>query len=149
MLHRVAGEPISGMKSNRLRRFDGARVADIPGVQRTSGFEEQHVDLFRCARPVFHPARNDHEFAGSHFEAALFSGFVAKLHAKFALNYQEELVFVVVMVPHEFALKLDQLDMLAVQFTDDSGAPMVLERGQLVPQRDLLHRLNVANGSPK
>ena len=102
--------------------------------------------IFRGARPVFHPSGNDHEFAGSHFEAPLFSGLIAKLHAKFALYHQEEFVLVVVMVPHEFALELDQLDMLAVQFTDDSGAPMFMERGEFVPQGDLLHGFECNKG---
>src|SRR5262249_42956169 len=47
------------------------------------------------------------------------------------LDHQEQLVLVLVMVPEELALELDQLDLLAVQLADDLGTPLVLEPGEL------------------
>ena len=57
---------------------------------------------------------------------------IAKLHAKTAFDNKEQLVFMFMMVPHEFAVKLDELDKLTIKLADDSRAPM------LVQQRELL-----------
>lgn len=54
---------------------------------------------------------------------------VAVLHFEFALDDEEEFVFGLVVVPDEFPTKLDQLDVLPIQFGDDFGRPVV---GELV-----------------
>src|SRR6516165_8933444 len=55
------------------------------------------------------------------------------LHPEPPFHHQEQLVFMVMLVPHEFALKLHQLDMLPVQLTDDLRAPVIVEQGELLP----------------
>lgn len=64
---------------------------------------------------------------------------VPELHAKTAFDNEEQLVFVLMMVPHEFALKLHQLDELTVELANDSGAPMLFQQSELCAEIDLLH----------
>jgi hypothetical protein len=81
---------------------------------------------------VFDAPRHDEEFA-------LFQPNVpvAKLHAKAALDHQEQLVLVIVVVPDELALEFDQLDELAVQLASDLRLPVGGEAGKLVAEIDL------------
>src|SRR5262249_47433164 len=65
---------------------------------------------------------------------------VPELHAEPPLHDQEQLVLVLVPVPDELAQELHQLDVLAVEFADDPGAPAVGEAGELLGEVDLLHR---------
>src|SRR5262245_40663722 len=64
---------------------------------------------------------------------------VPELHAEAALDHEEKLVLVVVMVPDERTPELDQFDLLTVQFAHDPGLPLLGEPGELLPEVDLLH----------
>ena len=88
---------------------------------------------------------------GDDEEFALREGYgaVAKLHLEGALKDQEHLIFGVVLVPDEFTLELDELDVLAVQFADDPGSPVVEEEAQFFSQVYLVHGAIVAPGTPK
>ena len=84
----------------------------------------------RCSSPCGH----DEELA---FLQPDFS--VPVLHAEPALHDEEQLVLVVVLVPDELAEQLHQLDVLAVQFADDLGLPVLVEESQLLGQVYLAH----------
>ena len=62
-----------------------------------------------------------------------------EIHAKSALDDQEHLVGVIVLVPDELARDLDQLDLIAVELADHLGAPMIGEASELLGQIDLIH----------
>ena len=79
-------------------------------------------------------ARDDEKIAGMELDLA-----VAKLHAKMAAMDEEHLVLVIVVMPHELADELDELDVLAVQLADDSGRPVIGERGELRCEGDFVH----------
>jgi len=64
---------------------------------------------------------------------------IPKLHAEAALDDEEHFVLVVVVVPDERPLKLDQLDLLAVQLADDFRLPLLAELRQLLGQVDFFH----------
>jgi hypothetical protein len=59
--------------------------------------------------PVFDATRHDQEFALLKPDVP-----IPKLHAKPTPDDEEQLVLVVVVVPYERPLELDQLDLLAV-----------------------------------
>ena len=52
---------------------------------------------------------------------------------------QEEFVLVLVPVPDEWALELDELHVVSVHFPDDLRVPMGREQGELLRQVDLIH----------
>jgi hypothetical protein len=63
---------------------------------------------------MFHFTRDDYKFAFAD------NGFViAKLHAQCAFYHKEELVFVIMMMPDEFAFEFNNLYIAIVYFADD------------------------------
>ena len=69
---------------------------------------------------------------------------VAELHVEPPLDDQEKFVFLLVVVPLEGAAELDQLDLLAIEFPNDLGLPMIAEKSELFFQVDLLHTRSLA-----
>src|SRR5207253_1089698 len=55
----------------------------------------------------------------------------AQAHGDSAFDHQEQLVFVLMMMPHELALELDQLDVGIVQLAGDFWLPVFVEAGKL------------------
>ncbi len=108
-------------------------IPDIARVQRRGGLEQQDVDLLVGDGPVLHAPGHDQELALLQADLS-----VTEVHAEPSLHDQEEFVLVVVLVPDELALELDQLDVLAVEFADDLRAPVVLEEGQLLGEVHLV-----------
>src|SRR6266404_9384156 len=92
------------------------------------------MDLLLCDWPMVGVARDDDElpFLDGHAP-------ISKLHREPALVDQEEFVLVLVPVPDERALELDELHVLSVQLTDDLRVPMGSEQGELLSQVDLMH----------
>src|SRR5271170_6396636 len=127
-----------------LEVIGGKRVTHIACVQRTGRFKEHHVDFLTSDRTMLRPARDDREFAFAKLDGSLSTGRVLVIHAKSPVNYEEQLVLRVMVMPHEFALKLDQLDVLSVELAHDFGRPMILESGELLRHVDLVHDSKVA-----
>jgi len=73
-------------------------------------------------RFVLHAPGNDEELAFVEFDDP-----VAKVDRQVAVEDQKEFVLVLVMVPDELTFQLGEFDMLSVEFTDDSGAPVFSE----------------------
>ena len=72
--------------------------------------------------PVFDAARNDQELAFLEPDLP-----VAEIHPESSLHHQEHLVLVLMVVPDEFSLELDEFDKLAVELADDLRAPMIVK----------------------
>lgn len=117
----------------------GAFILKVAGIERAGWLEQQHVNLFVCYGAVFDTAGNDEELALFEPDPA-----IAELHVEAALDDQEELVFMVMMVPHERTEEFDELDELAVQFSDDPGLPVIVEKRELLFEVDLIHMRSVA-----
>jgi hypothetical protein len=60
------------------------------------------MHFFVCYRTVLHPFGHDDKFSRADHRFA-----IAKFHPQLSFDDQEEFVFIVVMVPDEFALELD------------------------------------------
>src|SRR5579883_1876345 len=124
----------SSLLSDPLQLLPRALVADIAGVQRRGGLEEEDVRLLVRDGPVLDAARHDQELPLLQPHLA-----VAELHPEPPADDQEQLVLRVVVVPDEGALELDELHHLAVQLADDLRAPLLTDSGQLLRQVDLVH----------
>jgi len=87
---------------------------------------------------VLDPAWNDEELARIKRDDAL-----AEMDFEMALENEEQLVFVLVVVPHELALELDELHVLAVELADDARTPVLRELPELLGEVYLLHEVSV------
>src|SRR6266446_4354842 len=112
----------------------------VARVQRRHRLKQDHVDLLLCDRPMLGVARDDDEFPFLDRHPP-----ISKLHRAPALVDQEEFVLVLVPMPDERALELDELHVVAVQLTDDLRVPMGSEQGELLRQVDLIHSFRLAS----
>ena len=78
---------------------------------------------------------NDEELARIKRDDAL-----AEMDFEMTLENEKQLVFVLVVVPHELAHELDEPDVLAVELADDARAPVLRELRELLGKVHLLHR---------
>ena len=96
---------------------------------------EQHDPrLFLGKRLVFHTAWHHNHVS---LPDALRS--VAEVHGQFPLEHKEELVFVVVGVPHKIPLDLRNFDVLTVQRGHDPGVPVVVNQVKFGGEVDREH----------
>src|SRR6266568_1333799 len=70
--------------------------------------------------------------------------FVFQLQAQPTLHHQKQLIFPVVMMPDELALKLRELHETVVHFAHDLRAPLVLKAAEHVGQIDFADRHSAA-----
>src|ERR1700731_196215 len=70
--------------------------------------------------------------------------FVSKLNVDSAAEHKEEIICVRMLVPYEFALDLDDHEIVAVEFADHAGLPVVVECRELVGQVDGFHGWRVS-----
>jgi hypothetical protein len=103
----------------------GTFVFDVPSVERRDRLKK-HNPAF-CLRhwTMFHTARY-------HDKLALFNPFVAvaKVHAEAAFDYEEHLVFVLMMMKYEGAVQLDELDVLSVELGGDARLVVIGDLGE-------------------
>jgi hypothetical protein len=104
-------------------------VAGVPGAGR---LKEKHSDFLRCDRSMLDPAGNHQEVSLHQVDAA-----VTELHPEGAVEHQEELIFLLVVVPHELAPELHQLHGLPVELGDNLRTPVLVNRSQLFAKTDL------------
>ena len=86
--------------------------------------------------------RHDEELAFSDHDFA-----IAQPHGQRAVQDHEHFVFRVVVVPDEFALQLDELDVLAVQVAHDARVPIIVDARELFGEINLVH-FAVSDGLP-
>lgn len=117
-----------------------------PVLRTSAGPKNDHFGFFVRRRSVFDAARHNHEFARSHFDAA-----VAEFHAKYPAPDQKHLLDVGVAMPGKRALDLDELDLLAVQRGDRLGAPPLRKLSEFLRDRDFFAVLayGVSSRSPR
>jgi hypothetical protein len=64
---------------------------------------------------------------------------IAELHSQGSFYHQEKLVFVIMMMPDEFAFQFNNLYVAIVHFTDYVGFVVFGEQGKLLLQVDGFH----------
>src|SRR5215218_5308424 len=92
----------------------------VPRVQRPRRLEQQHLHLLVRHRPVLHPARHDEKVPGLERDRA-----VAHLHAEPPPMHEEQLILVLVMMPHELPPELHELHVLPVELPHDPRTPVL------------------------
>src|ERR1700686_1494056 len=120
--------------SDPFQFVHGPFVLDIAGVQRRGGFKQDDPAFLLCHRTMLYPARH-------HDKLALLDPFmpVAEIHAEAAFDYQEHLVFVLMMVKDELAVQLDELDLLSIKFRGDAGLVVFSDVRELLGDVDFGH----------
>ena len=127
--------PLSGGRSDSLQVFHRPLVAHIAGIEGGLRLEQHYVSFRIRNRQVLHAAGHDDEFAGLD---DLFM--VAKAHAQFALEHQEEFVFVFMRMPDKLAFELNQLYVTIIQLARDARIPLILEQRELLREIYDLHK---------
>ena len=112
--------------------FHRPLVLEITRIPGSGWLEEQPMDFLGRDRAVLDSPWNHDHFAG--FQPLIA---ISKAHLEPTFEYQEQLIFVVVIVPHKLPLDLGQLHFLSIQFGDNAGAPMIAELAQSLSEIDL------------
>jgi D-inositol-3-phosphate glycosyltransferase len=98
-------------------RRGGGRVAR---VRRAGRLDEQEMDLLAGHRTVLHPSGHDEQLARAERDAA-----VPHLDGEMPAEDQEEVVRIVVLVPDELPLHLDDHEVMAVELADGPRLPVL------------------------
>ena len=122
ILKELFGKGGEAAPSQPLQVGDRPLVPHVAGVERRGRLEQQDVGLLVGHRAVLDAAGHDQERALLQPDVS-----VPELHAEAALHDEEKLILVVVVVPDERPLELDELHLLAVQLGDDLGLPLLAE----------------------
>src|SRR5205807_6866562 len=109
-------------------------IPDVAGVESRCRLEKKNVRFFIRDRPVLDAGGYDQELTFLEPDIPF-----PELHPESAFDHEKQLVFLLMVMPDERALKLYELDMLAVQLTDDPGTPMFTKVGELVRKVYLVH----------
>ena len=125
---------VKASASDPFRRRNRPLAARGARIHRGRGFEEQHTHFLLGDRPMLDAARHDEQLAFAQLDDA-----IAEFHAKRTVHDEEQLVLVLVLMPHELTLEFHQLHVLAVELPGDSGVPMVVEERKLICEIDLIH----------
>lgn len=84
-------------------------IDNVPGIASCRRLEKDHQRFLVRAGPMLNAARDDAELA--RVESY---DMIPEFHSHFATPNQKHLVLVLVMMPRELTLELDQLDFLSV-----------------------------------
>ena len=119
-------------------------VLDVPGVERGRRLEKQDPAFFIGDRLVLDSARDHDELAFLEPDRFVFSRSAgtlprAEFDAKPSLDHEEHLVFVLVVMPDEFAFQLAKFHQLAIEFARDVGFPVFVNFGEFGDKIDFVH----------
>src|SRR5207253_2929756 len=90
---------------------------------------------------AYHTPRDDHELPFAHPHLA-----VAELEQQPALHDEKQLVLQLVMMPHELAFDLDELDVAVVELAHDLRAPVLVELPEFLGQVHATHARRPPHG---
>jgi hypothetical protein len=121
------GSAAAARESYPLQFVYRALVDDVAGIEGGGRLEEHDRTLLVSHGPVF-----DSPWHNDKLALVQLDRLVTELHPELSLNYQEHLVFVLMAVPDELALKLDQLDQLSIEFAGDVWLPRFVNSGEFV-----------------
>ena len=92
------------------------------------------MDLFLGHRPVLHSFGYHEHLARPQIDLA-----ISQFNRQMALKHEKEVVRIVMLVPNELSLGLDDHDIVSVELRHGSRLPVLRERCQLRFQVDLAH----------
>src|SRR5947199_3982654 len=79
----------------------GPLVLNVAGIQSCARLQQQNVGFLRSIREMLNTVRNDDEFAGADCLLTLQTICIANLHVQLAVYHHEQLIFRIVVMPHE------------------------------------------------
>jgi len=85
-------------------------------------------------RPVLNSSRHDKYFAWADRNDS-----VAKLNVNPTAENEKEIIRIIVLVPYELTLDLNNHEIVSIEFAHDARLPEVCEGGELIGQVDRLH----------
>jgi hypothetical protein len=104
-------------------------VGDVSCVQSTLRLQQDNMNLLVGYGKMFYTVGNDYEFA---FVNDRFV--IAEAHAQRAFRDEEQFIFVVVMMPDEFALKLYGFHLTIIDFADYPRVAVILKLAKFLRQ---------------
>src|SRR5260221_6417262 len=105
----------------------------MAGVRHAAGLDEEELHLLRGIGLVLDALRHHEHLAAREMHRA-----VAKIDAKLPLEDEERLIALRMIVPHEIALELHDLELVVVHLGDDLRAPLLVEERKLLLEIDRL-----------
>ena len=87
---------------------------------------------------MFDAARHDQKLARVELNRMLLA-VLTVFHDEAAFEYEEEFVFMRMLVPDEFTGKLDELDVLAIELRHNPGGPVFYKLGEFGGEIDFVH----------
>src|SRR5215212_1442326 len=134
--HRTRQDATLAFIVARLDDPPDRRRGRIAGVGRARGLDEQEVDLLPRHGTMLDTFGHHEQLARSQMDLA-----VAQLDREMALEHEEEVVRVVVLVPDELALDLDHHHVMSVELGYRAGLPVLGKCRQLRFEVYLAHLL--------
>jgi len=112
----------NGTFSDSFKNLDRALIADVAGIQSGGRLKQHYMRFLFGHRAMLYAARNNKEITLFHPDEM-----VAKFHPEAARYDKEQLVLIVMMMPHKWAVEFHQFYQLAVEFAHDFGLPIFAE----------------------
>ena len=109
-------------------RLRGQLTAGIARVDGAVGLDEQHLRPVGGVRAVLDSSGDDEDLAGPKLDVA-----VAQMDGQAAAEHVEEVIGLVVLVPHERPLDLDDLQLVVVEVADDARLVGSVEQREAWP----------------
>lgn len=118
------------------------RAAGIPGVDYTRRLDEYGVHFARGDRTVLDATRYDEHLPWAEGDVA-----VSQLDGELPRNHQEQLVGLLMRVPHELTLELHELDFVIVEPRHNLRRPVLGDEGEFLNKVDGCVRHDTSLGS--
>src|SRR6266851_2778848 len=125
--------PVASAVSNPHVVLGRPLAALMAGIAHAARLDEQELDLAFGKGLVLDAARDD-----EHLPRRDRDGAVAKIDPQIALDDEERLVGIAVVMPDEIALQPDDLELIIVHLGDDPRRPALGEQGEFLRQIDRL-----------
>ena len=117
MTRRSPSSTTSGDDDRLEALFDRGQLASgIAGVDGPGRLDQENFQAVTCTRAMRDSLRHDEQLTGAELNVA-----VPHLDDQPALEDQEELVGLSVLVPHELTIGLGDLDVVVIEGGDDFG----------------------------
>lgn len=124
---RRGGVPLTSRASDPIIQRGREFPTRLARVDHSSRLNNQRMTLALRPRDVLDPLRNHEKLPFPNSDNP-----ISELDDHLALDHQERLVGVVVLVPNEVALELDDLELDVVQLCDDPWMPVIGDEGEFL-----------------
>jgi len=121
---------------------------DVTRVSDALGLYQHEMHFVTRHGPVLDALWYDDELTRTERDLA-----IAELDGEVALDHDEKLVFIFVLMPDELTLNLGQFDLAVVQIRHDFRIPLIVKATEFLGQVDLVKHASIsavsAGGWPK